>query len=286
MTYLPASEVHFMSEEIYDHCPAVLNWERGNTGHKKQFRYFNMWSLLPEFKTKVQKVWKTELKGTKIYKLVGKMNITKYVLQRLNKERFSVIEGNAEIAMARLINCQEKIQKDPRNADLINEEVSLLQESIKWKVAKEQFFTQKRDSKKGRQYICCDLVRRGPIVQQEQIDRLEEQFTEIEVKEALWSISGDKSLGPDGYESQFFKDCWLKRVLPTVVAENQSAFVKGRSIVQNILICQDLVKLYNGKKTTRSCLIKIDLKKAYDFVEWGFVEEMLHTLNFPPRFDK
>ncbi|XP_019240695.1 PREDICTED: uncharacterized protein LOC109220693 [Nicotiana attenuata] len=78
----------------------------------------------------------------------------------------------------------------------------------------------------------------------------------------------------------------LKEVLPTIIAENQSAFVEGRSIVQNILICQDLVKLYNRKKSTRKCLIKIDLKKEYDSVEWGFVEEMLHALDFPSRFIK
>ena len=62
-------------------------------------------------------------------------------------------------------------------------------------------------------------------------------------------------------------------MLPGIISSNQSAFVAGRSIVQNVLICQDLVRLYNRKNTTRSCLIKIDLRKAYDSVEWGFVEE-------------
>lgn len=90
-----------------------------------------MWNLIPEFKPRVQEVWKTELKRTKMYKLVGKMNKTKSVLQRLNKERFSYIEGKEEIAMARLIECQEKIQKDRRNGELINEEIRLLQESKK-----------------------------------------------------------------------------------------------------------------------------------------------------------
>lgn len=52
------------------------------------------------------------------------------------------------------------------------------------------------------------IVQRGPIVKQEQRDRLEAQFTERKVKIALWLIAGDKSPGPDGYGSQFFKDCW------------------------------------------------------------------------------
>ncbi|XP_060217139.1 uncharacterized protein LOC132644565 [Lycium barbarum] len=59
----------------------------------------------------------------------------------------------------------------------------------------------------------------------------------------------------------------LKIVLPSIISANQSAFVKGRTIVQNILICQDLVRLYKRKQTTSICLIKIDLKKAYDIVE-------------------
>lgn len=39
---------------------------------------------------------------------------------------------------------------------------------------------------------------------------------------------------------------------------------------------------------TKSCLIKINLWKAlsYDSVERGFVEEMLHALNFPMKFYK
>lgn len=35
-----------------------------------------------------------------------------------------------------------------------------------------------------------------------------EEFTENEVKQALWKIDGEKSLGPDGYGNKFFKDTW------------------------------------------------------------------------------
>lgn len=78
----------------------------------------------------------------------------------------------------------------------------------------------------------------------------------------------------------------LRLILPTIISENQSAFIAGRTIVQNVLICQDLVRLYKRKNTTQSCLIKIDLKKAYDNVDWAFVEEMLHAMNFPQKFIK
>ncbi|XP_074299186.1 uncharacterized protein LOC141630235 [Silene latifolia] len=64
----------------------------------------------------------------------------------------------------------------------------------------------------------------------------------------------------------------LSSVLPSIISKNQGGFVKGRSIAENILICQDLVRLYNRKAVSPRCLMKIDLKKAYDSVHWDFVE--------------
>lgn len=37
---------------------------------------------------------------------------------------------------------------------------------------------------------------------------LEEEFKEREIKTILWAINGEKSSGPDGYGSKFFKDSW------------------------------------------------------------------------------
>lgn len=38
---------------------------------------------------------------------------------------------------------------------------------------------------------------------------LEELFSEEEIKDVEWSCDGDKSLGPDGFNLDFFKDCWF-----------------------------------------------------------------------------
>ncbi|XP_074265496.1 uncharacterized protein LOC141587931 [Silene latifolia] len=68
-----------------------------------------------------------------------------------------------------------------------------------------------------------------------------------------------------------------------VVSMNQSAFIKDREIVDNILICQDLVRLYGRKTCTPRTMLKIDLKKAYDSIEWAFLREMLVALEFPEK---
>lgn len=56
--------------------------------------------------------------------------------------------------------------------------------------------------------MCSELVRQGPTITHEQRGWVETSFSEREVKQAVWSIIGDKALGPHGYDIQFFKDCW------------------------------------------------------------------------------
>ena len=73
-------------------------------------------------------------------------------------------------------------------------------------------------------------------------------------------------------------------VLGHLIDQAQGAFVTGRNIMHNILLCQDLVKQYTRKNCYSSCLMKMDLYKAYDMMDWKFIKEMLVALNFPAHF--
>lgn len=78
----------------------------------------------------------------------------------------------------------------------------------------------------------------------------------------------------------------LKLVLGSIISPNQGAFVEGRSIIHNILLCQDIVKHYGRKYCMPSCLLKMDFRKAYDTLNWDFLKDMMVALNFPRRFTK
>lgn len=64
------------------------------------------------------------------------------------------------------------------------------------------------------------------------------------------------------------------------VSLNQSAFVPGRHIQDNILITQELLKGYNRKKGPKRCAMKIGIQKAYDTVNWGFLQDVLRAVGF------
>ncbi|XP_074300566.1 uncharacterized protein LOC141631843 [Silene latifolia] len=67
----------------------------------------------------------------------------------------------------------------------------------------------------------------------------------------------------------------LARVLPHIISPTQGGFIKGRNIIENILVCQDIIRLYKRTAVSPRCLIKVDLKKAYDSVSWKFLSQML-----------
>ncbi|XP_062106727.1 uncharacterized protein LOC133818056 [Humulus lupulus] len=76
----------------------------------------------------------------------------------------------------------------------------------------------------------------------------------------------------------------LALVLPSLIQSNQGAFVRGRTIAHNIMILQDLIKNYGRANTSPRCAIKIDISKAYDTVDWLFLENLLKEVCFPMKF--
>ncbi|KAL8100644.1 hypothetical protein AgCh_032776 [Apium graveolens] len=73
----------------------------------------------------------------------------------------------------------------------------------------------------------------------------------------------------------------LKRVLPGIVNNAQSAFIPGRSISDNILLAQELFRGYDRETGASRCALKIDLHKAFDTLNWDFIVAVLHKIRLP-----
>ncbi|RVW45235.1 LINE-1 retrotransposable element ORF2 protein [Vitis vinifera] len=145
------------------------------------------------------------------------------------------------------------------------------------------------------------------------VERLEKPFSKEEVFEALEDCCGEKAPGPNGFSMPFgslhgtlgaedLKDFrpislvgglykWLakvlanrlKGVLAKVISLSQNAFVEGQQIIDAVLIANEaidsILKINNG-----AILCKLDIKKAYDHVNWSFLLAVLGKMGFGGRW--
>ncbi|GKA38509.1 sodium/hydrogen exchanger 6 [Tanacetum coccineum] len=75
----------------------------------------------------------------------------------------------------------------------------------------------------------------------------------------------------------------VKEGLGDIVSINQSAFVPERRISDNILLTQELMRNYHRRRGPSRCAFKVDIQKAYDTVDWKFLETILMGFGFHPK---
>jgi len=77
----------------------------------------------------------------------------------------------------------------------------------------------------------------------------------------------------------------LKIVLPSIINSDQTGFMEGRYIGCNVRMIEDIIE-YAKEYKKGGALIMLDFEKAYDSLEWEFLQESLRFFNFGPSFRK
>ncbi|KAL5550508.1 hypothetical protein UlMin_000684 [Ulmus minor] len=73
----------------------------------------------------------------------------------------------------------------------------------------------------------------------------------------------------------------LRKIMDTVISQEQSAFIPGRLISDNAIIGFECLHAIKRQKTKKNYLaLKLDMAKAYDRVEWGFIHKIMNKLGF------
>ncbi|KZV58610.1 hypothetical protein F511_11258 [Dorcoceras hygrometricum] len=72
----------------------------------------------------------------------------------------------------------------------------------------------------------------------------------------------------------------LRNVVGRLISPNQSGFVPGRLISDNILLAQELTHRLNCKTHGGNVILKLDMAKAYDRVQWSFLLNIMRHLGF------
>ena len=71
----------------------------------------------------------------------------------------------------------------------------------------------------------------------------------------------------------------IKKVLPTVIDDCQSAFLKNRGILDSVLMANEVIEDIRRRGQSGLCL-KVDFEKAYDSVRWEFLYDMMRKMGF------
>ena len=71
----------------------------------------------------------------------------------------------------------------------------------------------------------------------------------------------------------------IEKYLPKLINSDQTGFVKGRYIGQNIRLLSDIMEYLEAKKTS-GLLFFIDFEKAFNSLEWDFISKALNAFNF------
>jgi ribonuclease HI len=78
----------------------------------------------------------------------------------------------------------------------------------------------------------------------------------------------------------------LKGVLGDIISPNQSAFIPGRLITDNVLIAFEALHTMDSRLSGKEgyMALKLDMRKAYDRVEWDFLEVIMRRLGFDEKW--
>ena len=75
----------------------------------------------------------------------------------------------------------------------------------------------------------------------------------------------------------------LGQILPDIIDKNQVCSIKGRKIYHHTFLLRDLIQLHNNTKTPLY-ILNIDQEKAFDRVNWDYLDMTLSEFGFSNKF--
>ena len=75
----------------------------------------------------------------------------------------------------------------------------------------------------------------------------------------------------------------IKRVMDQIISQTHPAFVKGRQILDAVLIANEVVDSILRRKEN-GIMCKLDIEKTYDHISWEFLFQVLEMMGFGKRW--
>nr|GEV96995.1 putative RNA-directed DNA polymerase, eukaryota, reverse transcriptase zinc-binding domain protein [Tanacetum cinerariifolium] len=122
---------------------------------------------------------------------------------------------------------------------------------------------------------------------------LDAPFTMLEIKDVVWSCGVPKTNDPlhiKDYRPISLIRCLYKviaklhanrlvKVVGSIVSEVQTTFIKGRKIIDGPLMVNEILS-WAGKNKERLFMLKVDFEKAFDTLDWDFLDLTMKQMGF------
>ncbi|GKV02903.1 hypothetical protein SLEP1_g15281 [Rubroshorea leprosula] len=306
-----------VARSVSDHCAIILKARNTDWG-PKPFQVMDAWQQHPDFRSFVDDKWKDlQLEGWAAYKCKQKLKLMKDECKRWNKEVFGNVETRWEILSKDI----EALDIKSEEIELDENEVLLRRGCFQemWEILRKKeamwkqksrinwirlgdahtaFFHRCVHARRARNAMSSILGEDGwveepsrvkeeavryfsqlfhneqwkrPVlggvhfnrISVEQRKWLERPFSVEEIEEGLQSCDGTK--------------------MPDIISDSQSAFVGGRQLVDSVLVLNEVVDEVKQRKQ-ESFIFKADFEKAYDCVDWNFLDWMMGQMGFGIRW--
>ncbi|XP_074290464.1 uncharacterized protein LOC141617178 [Silene latifolia] len=302
------STATFLNAGVSDQSPCLVNVDGMASPCRSNFKYLNCWALSPQFRDTVHRGWSSYYYGGHIVSLFQKLKRLKSGLRKLHTSSFTNLTDKVATCKSTLKHCQDKLSCSPLDSTLLREEKVLVQEYLQVKKAEMQVLYQRAKVQHiqlgdlSTEYFYSKISARkvrnniGSI-----LDEAGRQCTgSHEVAQGFLayynSLLGTSTSVLPLPSHLFLHDtvppkCYskilanrLKQVLDSIFGPEHAAFVADRDIFDNTMLAHKLVSKYGRAYLTPRCLLKVDIRKAFDSVNWTFLKDYMLYLNFPSVF--
>nr|GEU32772.1 RNA-directed DNA polymerase, eukaryota, reverse transcriptase zinc-binding domain protein [Tanacetum cinerariifolium] len=284
----PNAQVLALRRELLNYCPLVLKTHSYNFGHIP-LKKFNSWILNGDFPTILSLAWHNPNNTrTNIHLAI----ILKNKLQTLKKHLKIWCENTISRNTTR--TCELKLKLDlldtkAENNQLVDQdlfdcisfkkELDYLDHAIRLDLMQKAKFKWTLDGDENSKFfhgILNNKLSKSRIhgislnslfkrLFDLDISLLDSPFSCKEIKEAVWNYGGDKSS------------------VGSIVREVQTTFIKGRQIVDGPLMVNEIITWAKNKKR-RLFLLKVDFEKAFDSLDWNFLDNIMMQMNFSQKW--
>ncbi|XP_074278597.1 uncharacterized protein LOC141602190 [Silene latifolia] len=255
---VPHALVTVLPPGISDHSPLLIQ-NKENYQIRRRFSYLTCWEEHKDYDTIVSEAWQIPTKGNAMFILFAKLKNVRQKLIILHKNNYSGLAAKEKD----LLEKYWTLRKTKRSSLIQRAKIH----DINYNDGANNYFFAKIAIRKHKSII-------GNFVL---LFRLTSKPGLCLSKLILLALIRKKPVVTSVMDYRPIPGCTifykivskilcdrLKPHSPTIVGKEQGAFVASRCIFENIMLTQSLIKGYGHRGISPRCMIKVDIKKAFD----------------------